>query len=295
MKMQYTICQGIVEDVDDPLKAGRAKVRIFGYHSEKKEAAGERGIPTEDLPWAMPGASIDYGLMSGIGKSPLGIVKGTEVLMVARDVLMQDLIMICVIGGIHQEPAKSNEGFYDPDGEYPIEDRLLEPDINRLARTEKLDQTYLQDVADRYIKNIPIAFAGTWGEPVPKDYIKPEYPFNKVTETTSGHVFEVDDTEGFERISTWHKSGAFDVTTNIGERLIKTPSNFYITVEKDHMNIFIQEGSFHVTAKEDILFKAEGYIGFESKKGIKIQSEDGIDVDAKGNWNLDAANVRLNN
>ena len=39
---------GIVEDVDDPLKLGRCKVRCFGYHSDKND----KTIKTEDLPWA---------------------------------------------------------------------------------------------------------------------------------------------------------------------------------------------------------------------------------------------------
>lgn len=39
---------GIVEDINDPLKLGRCKVRIFGYHSPKSK----NDIPTDDLPWA---------------------------------------------------------------------------------------------------------------------------------------------------------------------------------------------------------------------------------------------------
>lgn len=51
---------GIVEDIDDPLKLGRCRVRIFGYHSDKDV----KTIPTEDLPWATvlmsPNASKTY-------------------------------------------------------------------------------------------------------------------------------------------------------------------------------------------------------------------------------------------
>jgi len=36
---------GIVEDIADPRKEGRCRVRIFGIHED---------IPTEDLPWAYP-------------------------------------------------------------------------------------------------------------------------------------------------------------------------------------------------------------------------------------------------
>lgn len=47
-KNNFVWFTGIVEGrQEDPLKAGRIKVRIIGFHSEKKEEC-----PTEDLPWA---------------------------------------------------------------------------------------------------------------------------------------------------------------------------------------------------------------------------------------------------
>lgn len=38
--------QGVVEDNNDPLKLGRCKVRILGYHTDDKKQ-----IPTDALPW----------------------------------------------------------------------------------------------------------------------------------------------------------------------------------------------------------------------------------------------------
>jgi len=39
---------GVVEDNNDPLKTGRCKVRIFGWHSENLNE-----MPTSDLPWTI--------------------------------------------------------------------------------------------------------------------------------------------------------------------------------------------------------------------------------------------------
>lgn len=39
---------GVVEDRRDPLNLGRARVRIFGYHTSDQTL-----IPKEDLPWAL--------------------------------------------------------------------------------------------------------------------------------------------------------------------------------------------------------------------------------------------------
>lgn len=43
---------GVVEDISDPLKTGRAKIRIFGWHTDNLQE-----LPTKDLPWAQPGLS----------------------------------------------------------------------------------------------------------------------------------------------------------------------------------------------------------------------------------------------
>jgi hypothetical protein len=40
--------QGVVEDYDDPLKTGRLRVRIFGFHNLDKKI-----LPTDCLPWAL--------------------------------------------------------------------------------------------------------------------------------------------------------------------------------------------------------------------------------------------------
>ena len=40
---------GVVESVTDPLKVGRCKVRIFGWHDPDADK-----LVTDDLPWAYP-------------------------------------------------------------------------------------------------------------------------------------------------------------------------------------------------------------------------------------------------
>jgi len=42
---------GVIEDINDPMEMGRYRVRCFGYHNDDKSK--DKGIPTEDLPWAM--------------------------------------------------------------------------------------------------------------------------------------------------------------------------------------------------------------------------------------------------
>lgn len=40
---------GVIESLDDPLKIGRAKVRIIGWHTPD-----EKQLSTNDLPWGVP-------------------------------------------------------------------------------------------------------------------------------------------------------------------------------------------------------------------------------------------------
>ena len=47
------IYRGIVEDNNDPEKAGRVRIRIFSIHSDNTNY-----IPTDTLPWAVPATSI---------------------------------------------------------------------------------------------------------------------------------------------------------------------------------------------------------------------------------------------
>ena len=41
-----------------------------------------------------------------------------------------------------------------------------------------------------------------------------KYPFNTVHTTKSGHAFEIDDTEGHERVHWWHRSGSYEEISN---------------------------------------------------------------------------------
>ena len=40
---------GVVEEINDPTKTGRVKVRIFGHHTDNLQE-----LPTNTLPWSLP-------------------------------------------------------------------------------------------------------------------------------------------------------------------------------------------------------------------------------------------------
>ena len=169
--------QGVVEDRIDPLKLGRCRVRILGYHTDNK--VDGLGIPTEHLPWATPVQPITSAAMNGIGTTPMGPVEGTWVFGFFRDGKdAQDPVMLGTVGGIPEEQADPQLGFNDPDGRYPLVTHLNEADTNRLARgggavpvplkTEggktSEDSPSLNFKRKSRTKDVPIARAGDMSE-----------------------------------------------------------------------------------------------------------------------------------
>jgi len=65
---------GVVEDRDDPLRLGRCRVRIMGYHTDDSEI-----LASDDLPWAVPIMPANSAGTSGVGWSPTGAVEGSWV------------------------------------------------------------------------------------------------------------------------------------------------------------------------------------------------------------------------
>jgi len=130
---EFVWWQGVVEDRLDPLKLGRCRVRILGYHTDNKVEGV--GIPTEHLPWATPSQPITSAAMNGIGTTPTGPVEGTWVFGFFRDGKnAQEPVMMSTFGGIPETEANPSKGFNDPYGTYPLSSHLNEPDVNRLAR-----------------------------------------------------------------------------------------------------------------------------------------------------------------
>jgi predicted chitinase len=87
---------GVVEDRNDPLKVGRCRVRILGYHLDNKEV-----LPTSDLPWALPMQPITSAGISGKGSSPVGPLEGSWVIGFFADGKdKQQPMMMGTIGGL---------------------------------------------------------------------------------------------------------------------------------------------------------------------------------------------------
>ena len=320
---------GVVEDRNDPLFLGRCKVRCVGYHTADKVE-----LPTDSLPWAYPMQPITSAAMSGIGTTPIGPVEGTWVVGFFRDGEdCQEPLIMGTIGGVmarsYYDKLKntSNYGFQDPTNKYPLPEYINEPDTNRLARNQKVQETIVEKKKQARVTLVDVANeGGTWEEPeIPYG---PKYPSNHVTQTESGHVLELDDTPGAERLHIYHTSGTYVEVDGAGTMVRHIVGDDYHIIDcngfvniKGKANITV-EGSCKIYVKNNCNLQVDGdmttnvhgdyelnvagkidiasgeaftmYVGEDAsvnaKTGIKVKSET-VELESSGEMKLKAGST----
>lgn len=85
----------------------------------------------------------------------------------------------------------------------------------------------------------PSFYAGfTQPESAANTSYQPQYPYNNVKQTRSGHMFEMDDTKGRERVRLHHRTGTFIEMQPNGDEVHKVYGNgFEITVKDKKIQI----------------------------------------------------------
>ena len=124
-------------------------------------------------------------------------------------------------------PSFSDIGFSDPDGKYPLLNKLNESDFHRLSRgeTNKTVLDYRNQNLDGLKEPIKNADDSTWKEP--EANWSPEYPDNIVMATHKGIVIELDNTENAERIHMYHPSNSYIEIDPDGNMITRNNSNKY--------------------------------------------------------------------
>ena len=113
-------------------------------------------------------------------------------------------------------------------------------------------QPYLKQVSDEAVEET----RGFWNEPDPKSikkyaqpYVSGQYPYNHVHESESGHIHEIDDSPGAERLFTQHKSGTFEEIHPSGNKVVKVIGDNYEIVAGSS-NVYIT-GNVNITYGTD--------------------------------------------
>ena len=276
--------RAVVEDNKDPLKQGRVRLRILGVHSPLVTE-----MKTEKLPWAEQAYSLFNAGESGFGVSSIPL-QGTWVWVFFERGEHTRPVYFASIKGQTDEKPNETYMFRDPDEEHPKSQRLGEPDINRFARNEELNQTLEKEILD----NRDIVTGSTdsvssanvdMQEPKPTAN-KVEYTKNNVIETTSGHILEIDDTPENERIRIIHKSGSY--------MEMKPDGSFVTRSQSGKENYIILEGNLNKHIKQGVKTYIEKnldeIIAGEVKRQIKLNLSEHINgdlnltVDGNVNW-----------
>jgi len=112
----------------------------------------------------------------------------------------------------------------------------------------------------------------------------PKYPFNDVKSTPGGHLFEMDDTPGAERVQVTHRSGTHIEMRPDGSVKYKSVKKRQDVTIGDH-DIIIQ-GDFNITV--------DGGSKILVRNGaLEIQADYGAAVNVKGELKLAADNIKL--
>lgn len=190
-------------------------------------------IPDDALPWAQTVTPLTEGGTTEWG-NPLGIQPNALVFGIFMDGTSSQLPLI--LGSLPK---------------YEGDDRDLKS-VSQLARgTNTITKTPNDAISE------------------PDPSYAAVYPHNKVTQTTSGHIIEIDDTPDAERIHIFHKSGTFiemrpngDVVTQQKNGWKSVTGNDRLSVSND-MDIQVA-GNLNITAGNLNVAAATGLINITS-------------------------------
>ncbi len=191
------------------------RVKVRAYHFHTDNKSL---MPTDELPWALIMVPPTNPSHDKVGLSPNGLTVGSTVIGFFMDGL--DANQPVVMGTIHGIPENNN----------------AKHDVAEPARE-------INNISKEYDSREPeSAYAA-------------KYPYNKVLRTEGGHVVEIDDTPGNERIHVFHKSGTYTEINKDGRKVEK--------VVDDMFEIVFKNQTVHIKGNVDVL--VDGTYKVESK------------------------------
>jgi len=220
---------GIVKNINDPEKLGRVKVKVFDIHDN---------IETYELGWSQVMMGGNTPAINGQGHS---VNLTAEVLWKYGELLPVDN----AAKNIHVDSLTVDTDTFPALGDIKIIGSLvcgifLDPLQQEFMVMGSLP-TKSNNIEDNNIRVRGEAdpnaddLVGIYQPPSP---YAPQYPYNHVYETESGHVKEYDDTPGHERIMERHKSGTkyeIDANGSKVERIIR--DNYQLVMGHDTLEV----------------------------------------------------------
>ena len=163
-----------------------------------------------------------------------------------------------------------------------VDDASLATDVKGTG-VPTATQPYLKQVSDAAVEET----RGFWNEPDPKSikknadpYPSSQYPYNHVHESESGHIHEIDDSPGAERLFTQHKSGTFEEIHPTGTKVVKIVGDNYEIVA-GASRVYLT-GNVDLTVGGDVreLIKGDYHLEVEGNYTQKIHKNHRVKIGA---------------
>lgn len=276
---------GVVEDREDPRLEGRVKVRAFDFHGTKDQ------IDTQDLPWA----TLVIGSHSPNFSPPPLNAWVLGMFMDGRDA-QQPLVFGLLPTQMATLIDPANQGYGAIAKEYHSLNSLGhrpedygQPMISPSARGEYRESDVFMSQEMSRVMDAKIAGSDeTWSEA--GSAYAPQYPYNQVFDTASGHTIHLDDTPSAERVLVYHRSGSFIQMDANGNTIIKSSSDSTnITEGNSHTYV----GSNGGGAQNIVTIMGDSRVYIDGDKIEEVRGN--VQQIVHGNYILDVAGeTRLN-
>lgn len=188
------------------------------------------------------------------------------------------------------------KGFTDPNANYPTKDYKDAVDTNKLA-TGDVAGTIIQEKNKQLMKGAKLPFGDAWDQP--ESPYRAQYPYNKVTQTESGHIIEVDDTPGSERLHIYHRSGTFVEIDANGSIVKRTVGSSYEIIDRNgkiaisgRADISVN-GACNIFVGQDANIEVEGDVNLTCHNDITAQAGGTFNLSAKEEFNITSGNVNI--
>lgn len=164
--------------------------------------------------------------------------------------------------GIEETEGVPTDGTVDPNGEFPQRDYYYSSNINKAAKGEE-------------VNNLDIG-GGELDVPLDLEEQKPSlFPFNQVTQTPSGHSFEIDDTPGGERVLIKHRSGSG----------VELRADGSVVISSKNQKVEVVGGS------SKVIVEGEGNLVYKGNLNLRVDGDFNLDVG--GNYNVNVGGDRI--
>ena len=160
--------------------------------------------------------------------------------------------------GLEESLGVPQQGQQDATGSYPSRDYNFGSSINKASRGTKVNELFVG--------------GGDFGVPLGITPQRPsQYPYNQVQETSSGHVIELDDTPGGERVLLKHRKGAGVEVRADGSVVISAVNN----------KVEVTGGD------QTVIIEGHGNLIYQGNLNLKVSGD--YNVDVGGNYNVNVA------